>query len=903
MPKTLYIIDGHAHIYAGYYAPMGQQLVAPSGEPTKATYIFTTMILGLLERRKPDMLVVTMDAKGPTFRHEMYADYKANRPPMPEDLPPQIERIDQILAAMSIPVLRLPGYEADDLMGTLARQGGAAGYEAYICSGDKDVLQLLDDHVSVYNVRKDVVTTAADFTRDRGITPPQFVDCLALQGDTADNVPGVPDVGPKTAVTWIQKYGSLENLLAHADDIKGKRGDNLRAFADKLDLSKRLVTIDCQVALDLDFSDHGLNEFDHETLATLFSELNFKSLLAQVRQASGTEAPEIPLHSGPDTIESMAHTYHLVDTESALDSLIAALCEQSLVAIDTETTSVHTMAADLVGISLAWEPHTAYYLPVRAPLGQPHLSRETVGERLGPLLADPQLKKVGQNIKYDLLVLRNAGLELKGVVFDTMIASYCLDPGRTSHSMDSLARDLLNYECVPITELIGKGKNQRTFDMVDTAVACQYAAEDADVTLRLYQNLHTRMEGETTLKSLFQTVEMPLLFVLADMEAAGVSLDIHVLRDLSNQIAASLETEVETIYEQAGQPFNIDSPKQLGGILFDTLGLPPKRRGKTGRSTDAAVLEQLAPMHPIVPHLQQYRQLSKLRNTYVDKLGSLINPRTERLHTSFNQTVTATGRLSSSDPNLQNIPIRTDLGRKIRGAFVARCASDSLLSADYSQVELRLLAHFSQDPALCQAFADDQDIHRFVAAQVYGVDPQDVTSEMRSHCKAVNFGIIYGQGAYGLSRSTGMSMGEAKTFIEDYFTRYGAIRSFMDTIIATAETCGYVETILGRRRPIADLNSRNVNRRNQAHRFAVNTVVQGSAADLIKRAMIQIQQRIESDRLPVCLILQVHDELVFELPTAEVDTHRRWIVEAMNHALDLSVPLKVDVSSGPNWLK
>jgi DNA polymerase-1 len=804
---------------------------------------------------------------------------------------------------MRIPVLRRPGYEADDLMGTLAQRASVRDIDTFICSGDKDILQLLDERVSVYDVRKDVVTTARRFTDERGITPPQFVDCLALQGDTADNVPGVPDVGPKTAVAWIQKYGSLENLLAHAGDIKGKRGDNLRAFADRLELSRQLVTIDCQVDLELDLEQLSLQGFNREQLAVLFTDLNFKSLLAQVAGDAGAGVSGLSSGSGPATIDSTDHDYRLVDTEEALAALVADLRQQPLVAIDTETTSVHAMAADLVGISLAWEAHRAYYLPLRAPLGQPHLSGEQVRNELGPLLADPALQKVGQNIKYDLLILRQAGLPLAGVVFDTMIASYCLDPGRSSHSMDSLARDLLNYECVPITELIGKGKQQRTFDMVDTAVACQYAAEDADVTLQLYEHLRKGLAGEATLQSLFENVEMPLMFVLTDMEAAGVRLDIHVLRELSHQIAANLEDEVKAIYEEAGQPFNIDSPKQLGEILFDKLGLPSQRRGKTGRSTDAAVLEALASVHPIVPHLQQYRQLSKLRNTYVDKLGTLINTRTERVHTSFNQTVTATGRLSSSDPNLQNIPIRTTLGRKIRGAFVAQSDQDSLLSADYSQVELRLLAHFSRDPALCQAFADDQDIHRFVAAQVYGVAPEEVTPEMRSHSKAVNFGIIYGQGAFGLSRTTGMTMAEAKCFIEDYYARYGAIRDFMDGIIATAEKCGYVETLLGRRRAIPDINSRNTNRRNQAHRFAVNTVVQGSAADLIKRAMIQIHQRIQTEALPVRLILQVHDELVFELPTAEVDRHRSWIVEEMNQALDLTVPLKVDVSCGPNWLK
>ncbi|MFC1766426.1 DNA polymerase I [Planctomycetota bacterium] len=607
--------------------------------------------------------------------------------------------------------------------------------------------------------------------------------------------------------------------------------------------------------------------------------------------------------NGPETIDTTAHAYQLIDTAEGLENLIDELKAQTLIAIDTETTSVQAMAADLVGISLAWQPHAAVYIPVRASLGQPQLSLDLVRERLGPLLADAELQKVGQNIKYDLLILRNAGLPLKGVIFDTMIASYCLDPGRMSNAMDALARDLLNYQCVPISELIGKGKKQVTFDMVDTAAACEYAAEDADITFRLYEHLRDRLAKESSLQRLFETVEMPLMFVLADMEAAGVSLDVHILRDMSHHIAALLEAEVKAIYEQAGCTFNIDSPKQLGEVLFDKLGLTPVRMGKTGRSTDAAVLEQLVHAHPIIEHVRQYRQLSKLRNTYVDKLGALINPRTERLHTSFNQTVTATGRLSSSDPNLQNIPIRTPLGRQIRSAFVAGAADDVLLSADYSQIELRLLAHFSEDPALLKAFAEEQDIHRFVASQVFGVALEDVTADMRSHSKAVNFGIIYGQGAYGLSRTTDMTMGQAKQFIEEYYQRYGSIRDFMDGIIAGAEKTGYVETLLGRRRHIADMNSRNTNKRNQAHRFAVNTVIQGSAADLIKVAMINIQRRIQTEALPVKLTLQVHDELVFELPLQEVDQHQAWITQEMNEAMDLRVPLKVDVNVGPSWLK
>jgi DNA polymerase-1 len=553
-------------------------------------------------------------------------------------------------------------------------------------------------------------------------------------------------------------------------------------------------------------------------------------------------------------------------------------------------------------MSFSWREHSGYYLPVRGPLGSRHLDMSMVREKLGPILADENVKKVGQNIKYDLLVLSNAGLGVKGVCFDTMVASYCLDPAR-SHSMDNMALDYLNYECIPISSLIGKGKNQLTFDMVDTGAAVEYAAEDADITLQLYYYLKERLEKQELLKKLFEEVEMPLISVLAAMELNGVSLDTQLLMRMSVDISEKLEEVTDSIYEYSETVFNIDSPKQLAEVLFDRLGLQSLRVGKAGRSTDAGVLEQLSVQHPIAERVLEYRQLSKLRNTYVDKLGSLINPRTGRVHASFNQTVTATGRLSSSGPNLQNIPIRTELGSKVRSAFVPGKKGDCILSADYSQIELRLLAHFSGDEALLAAFAADQDIHKFVASQIFGVPIEDVTGEMRSQCKAVNFGIIYGQGAFGLSRSIGISQSEAKKFIDDYFARYSSIRKFMDDVIATVKQVGYAETILHRRRAIANLSSKSANKRSQAQRFAVNTVIQGSAADLIKIAMINIQRKIEAEDLPVKMILQVHDELVFELPNAEVEHHAKWISEEMTGAIELDVPMKVDVSYGPTWLK
>ncbi|MCX5638545.1 MAG: DNA polymerase I, partial [Planctomycetota bacterium] len=531
-----------------------------------------------------------------------------------------------------------------------------------------------------------------------------------------------------------------------------------------------------------------------------------------------------------------------------------------------------------------------------------HLDIEQVRSKLTPLLADENVKKIGQNIKYDLLVLKNAGIPVKGVYFDTMVASYCLDPERESHSLNQMAMDFLNYQCVPISALIGKGKNQLTFDMVDTTAACEYSAEDADITFQLYIYLKERFEKEPDLKKLFEEVEMPLVSVLATIEYNGVSLDTGLLRKMSGEINEALKTVTEQIYELAGSVFNIDSPKQLSEILFNQLNLPPVRVGKAGLSTDAAVLEQLADQHPIIEQVLYYRTLSKLQNTYTAKLGTLINPRTGRVHASFNQTITTTGRLSSSDPNLQNIPIRTELGRKIRAAFVPAKKTDCILSADYSQIELRLLAHFSKDQVLMAAFAADQDIHRFVASQIFNVPIENVTDQMRSRCKAVNFGIIYGQGAFGLSRSIGISQTEAKKFIDDYFARYSSIRKFMDDCIALARHTGYAETILHRRRKIADINGKNAGKRSQAERLAINTVIQGSAADLIKVAMVNIQKKIEAENLSVKLILQIHDELVFELPSAEAEKLAKWIAKEMTGAIKLDVPLKVDITYGPNWL-
>jgi DNA polymerase-1 len=918
MAKTLYIIDGHAHIYAAYYAPMKQRLTSPTGEPTKATYIFTTALFGLMEKQKPDMLVVALDSAAPTHRSIVFAEYKAHRPPMPEDMPIQVKRIEQVLEAMRIPALRMDGYEADDIIGTLARKAAADGVEVFICSKDKDILQLLDGRIHVFDVKTGKVIDSRVMKDEMGIAPEQIVDCLALEGDTVDNVPGVPLIGEKTARELIRTYGNLDNLYAHIDEIKGKRGENLRSSKEQAYISRGLVTLDCEVPVEMDYAAFAVKEPDKEKLTAVFSELGFNRLLSKLNpQESLAQSPSDPSPvieaalpppplprdpMKPLSAGTMAHQYTLVDTADKLAGMMAELRKQKLVSVDTETTSRNAVRAELVGVSLCWQPHRAFYVPVKGPLGSLHLDVATVRRELAPILADEHIQKIGQNLKYDLIVLRNAQMPVRGVYFDTMVASYCLDPERMSHSLDNLALDFLTYECVPIVALIGKGKNQLTFDLVDLAAACEYSAEDADITYQLYLCLKEQLEREPQLNRLFLEVEMPLVEVLAEMEYNGVSIDTALLRQMSGELDEALNHVAERIYEQAGMVFNIDSPKQLAEVLFDRLRLTSKQFGKGGRSTDAEILEQLTDQHPIADMILEYRTLAKLKNTYVDKLPSLIDPRTHRLHASFNQTITATGRLSSSNPNLQNIPARTELGRKIRGAFVPAKKGDCILSADYSQIELRLLAHFSKDEAMRAAFAADQDIHRFVASQIYNVPLDQVTSEMRSRCKTVNFGIIYGQGAQGLARTIHISPAEAKQFIEQYFARYGSIRAFIDECITKARRTGYAETILGRKRQILDIKSKNPGRRAQAERLAVNTVIQGSAADMIKLAMLAIHRRIEAEHLPIKMILQVHDELVFELPATEAKDHAKWISEAMSIAIQFDVPIKVDTTCGPSWL-
>ena len=760
MSKNLFIIDGHAHIYAAFYAPMAQRLTSPTGESTKATYIFTTAVLGLIKNSKPDMLVVAMDSKARTFRSDIYPEYKAHRPPMPDDLPSQIIRIEQILEILRIPMLRVDGFEADDIIATISKKASAQGLDTYICGKDKDLFQLINDHVFLFDMKTQEKFDRAAVIQKMNLAPEQFIDLLALCGDTVDNIPGVPDVGPKTAQAWIQQYGSLENLFAHADEIGGKRGDNLRNSKEKVLLSKKLVTLNYDVPIEIDYENFAVKKFDEEKVKKLFTEFGFNRLLTQLglSPAANIEHPKItPQEIKKEPEKNIPRDYQLVDTPEKFEEFFKEFKKQTIFVINTIATSQYPMRADLVGISFAWENHKAFYLPVRASMGAKHLNLNILREKLAPVFVDESIKKIGHNIKNDMLILQNFGMPLKGIYFDTMVASYCLQPMRDSHTIDTLAKDFLNCECMSIESLTGKGKNQLTLDMVDTALTCEYSGQCADMIFQIYDILKQRLDSLPELKKLFDEVEMPLVSVLAAMEFNGVSLDVKLLKNLSHEIHDALKNLTDKIYEYAGMPFNIDSPKQLAEVLFDKLGLEPIRIGKTGRSTDAGVLEELSGRHPIIEPILEYRVLSKLKNTYVDKLGSLINHRTVRVHASFNQTITATGRLSSSDPNLQNIPIKDEIGRKIRAAFIPQDKTGCILSADYSQIELRLLASFSKDPALMDAFAKNQDIHTFVASQIFNVPIEQVTSEMRSKCKAVNFGIIYGQGAFGLSQVTGLN--------------------------------------------------------------------------------------------------------------------------------------------------
>jgi len=893
--ERLYLVDGHSQIFRAYWARM-RDLSSPSGEPTRATYIFCQVLLNLIERDRPEFLAIAMDGpEGPARRIAAWREYKANREAMPEDLVPQIRRIEQILTLAGIPVLRSPGEEADDVIATVIESLRDRDIEIYIVSSDKDLYQLLGPDVKLYDPQSGEVTDEETLMRTKGFTPAQAVEIQTLTGDKIDNVPGIPGVGIKKAAALIRKYGTAEAVLAHADELTTKMRENVKAFASQLPVTRSLVTLrrDCSIEFDLERA--RIVNFTLERLEPVFSELGFTSLKNRI---SASDDPRVEVSSARDALDLRG-----VSEVDELPPLAAELRRAGAFAVDTEATSLRPRDTEIVGMSFAWNAGGAVYVPIRSSRGKT-VPLEAVVHHLGPVLEDPGLEKVGQNLKYDLQVLRRAGIELKGKLFDTMLASYLLNSERRSHGLDFLAREFLGYEPIAISEVLGRGAKEIRMDEADPELLTRYAAEDANVAWRLWKAMAPELDRRG-LRKLFEEIEMPLVGVLADMEWHGVKLDVEHLEAVSAEFAGKLDALRERIWRAAGRAFNVDSPKQLSEILFDDLGLPVVKRTKTSRSTDAEVLKSLAATtgHPLPELVLRYRELSKLKGTYVDVLPRLISPVTGRIHPSYHQAVAATGRLSASDPNIQNIPIRTEEGRRIREAFIAEGDRSVLLSADYSQIELRILAHFSGDEALLEAFDRGEDIHRWVAGRVWGMPPRDVPPALRAQAKAVNFGIIYGQTAFGLGRTLGIPQGEAARFIREYKKKFRGIDEFVKRVTEEAGDTGVVRTILGRERPIPDIRSANRARRQRAERFAVNTVIQGSAADLIKAAMVAIHRELRERKEPGHMIIQVHDELVFEVDESRLGSVASVVEKVMCGAIPLRVPLKVDLSWGKNWLQ
>jgi DNA polymerase I len=882
--SSLYLVDGSSYIFRAFHATARQRLSNARGLPTGAIYVFTSMLQKLIREEKPDYLAVVWDPPVKTFRHKMYPEYKANRAETPPDLVPQFAYIRSLVQAFGIPALEQEGYEADDVIGTLSKKAEEEGFEVVLVSGDKDLTQLLGPHVTMLDTLKNKVTDVAGVKERFGVTPDHVIDVLALMGDSSDNVPGVPKVGEKTAIKLIAQYGDLNNVLAHAGEIKGAVGESLRANERLARLSKELVTIKTKVPVPFNLESLKPKSPDRAKLVELFKELDFGKLLAEY----SVESKAIP----PDQ-------YRLITTEAELTSLIQELRAAGRFALDTETTSKDQMRAELVGLSFCAEPHRAVYLPV-AHTGegaQNQIARERALEILRPLLEDPAVKKIGQNAKYDLIVLARAGVQVQGLDFDTMVASYLLNPRRRSHGLDALALEFLGHKMISYEEVTDGGKKK--FSEVPVEQALRYSGEDADVTLMLH-DLFLPLLKEGEFEELFREIEMPLIGVLIRIEMNGVKVDTKLLAQLSAELLAREEKEREEIFRLAGQEFNIDSPKQLSEILFDKLQLPRLKKTKTGYSTNVDVLTKLAAQHDLPRHVLDYRTLVKLQNTYTDALPLLVLPETGRIHTSLNQTVASTGRLSSSEPNLQNIPVRTAVGKRIREAFVAE-PGRRLLSADYSQVELRILAHITEDPTLLQAFERDEDIHRRTAAEVFGVIPEMVTEEMRRQAKVINFGIAYGMSGYGLSEELGISQKEALQYIDEYFRRYPGVYRYIQETIALARKQGYVTTLMNRRCYLPEIKSDNFNVRQFAEREAINAPIQGSAADIIKKAMVEIDRELIQRQMKSTMILQVHDELVFEAPQSEEKELEKLVVSKMESVVNLKVRLKVDAGWGKNW--
>lgn len=918
----VYLIDSHSLLYQVFHAvPM---MTGPAGQPTNAIFGFGND-MNRLRKRNPEYLICVFDPPGPTFRDDLYDQYKAHRSPMPDDLRGQLLGIRNLLKAMRIPAVEVMGFEADDVLATLAVAFAEKGFEVAICTSDKDCRQLINDKIHLYNARKDMIFGEKELLDDWGIAPNQVVDLLTLTGDSVDNVPGIPGIGVKTAAKLLQENKTLEGILAALPTMKkSKIKENLETHQGVLELSRKLVKLDTHVSLDIQWDEWKLQEPDAKSLLQFYLDVGFSRFATELRaevakkMAKAKKAPTL-FDMGDDDDDEVVidpqglfleeadwqAKYELVDTPSKLTEVMTELRKQSRFVIDLQTSSNNPRQASIVGIALCWQEGQAYYLPLQGPATQKKLDEPDVLKKLKPLLEDAVISKVNHNIKFDLAVLHHRGIQVRGITGDTMIASYLLHAGERTHNLDDLSRKNLNHSPLPISKLLGDGKFARPLAEANTAEVAPYAAEEADITWRVAHLLEQEMERKQ-LTPIYLEMEVPLISVLMDMEETGIRLDVPLLEQLSTEFAEQMRTLELDIHRLAGRKFNVDSPTQLREILFEELKLPKgKKTALTGEaSTNQDVLEDLAADgHELPRKIIDYRQLAKLKGTYLDALPAQVDTTTQRLHCQFNQAVAATGRLSASNPNLQNIPMRTDQGRQIRKAFLAT-EGYTLITADYSQIELRVFAHLSEDQALLQAFRENRDIHSFVAAQVFGIEEVDVSSEQRRLAKVVNFGVLYGLSPYGLANTLSISKDEAASFIDAYFAKYPGVVAFQDGVLSDARQKGYVTTIAGRRREITGIRAKSSYKmRNQSEREAVNTVIQGSAADLMKYAMLKIHHRLLAEKLPARMLLQIHDELVLESESSQTEAVKEVIKHEMIHAMELKVPIDVDVSSGPNWLE
>ncbi|MEE7627384.1 DNA polymerase I [Methylobacter sp. Wu8] len=913
--ERLILVDGSSFLFRAYHAI--PPLTNANGEPTNAIYGVSNMLRKLIADYHSDHITVVFDASGKTFRNELYDQYKAHRPPMPDDLRVQIEPLHNLIRAMGLPLIIESGVEADDVLGALAQHAEQQGYDVIISTGDKDMAQLVTDHIilenTMSNTRMDIQGVIDKF----GVRPEQIIDYLALVGDTVDNIPGVPKVGPKTAAKWLEQYQTLENLIAHANEIGGKIGENLRASLEQLPLSKQLTTIKCDLDLPYGIEDLKQQPMDKGELKNLLAELGFSSWLksldastepvlsvAQGLSTGASTKPVLsPVEADEDKPAKIDSNHETILTEPHFNDWLAQLEKAELFAFDTETTSLDYSKAQIVGVSFAVTPGKAAYVPLAHDYpGVPdQLDRSEILEKLRPLLENPHKAKLGQNLKYDMHVLSNHGIALRGIAHDTMLESYVLNSTATKHNMDDLAKEYLGVETIHYEDVAGKGAKQIGFQEVSIEQAAPYAAEDADITLQLHQVLSAKLAQQPRLLELYTEMEVPLISVLARIENNGVLIDAAMLAQQSLELSSQIISLEQHAHDLAGQTFNLGSPKQIQDILYDQQKLPVLKKTPKGQpSTEESVLQELAIDYPLPKLILEYRSLSKLKSTYTDKLPQQVDGQTGRIHTSYHQAVAATGRLSSSDPNLQNIPIRSEEGRKIRQAFVAP-KGKKIVAADYSQIELRIMAHLSADEGLLKAFTEGQDVHRATAAEVFGVAPEQVTTDLRRSAKAINFGLIYGMSSFGLAQQLGLSRSQAQSYIDLYFTRYPGVKNYMDNIREQARAQGYVETLFGRRLYLPEINSRNAARRQYAERTAINAPMQGTAADIIKRAMIAADRWLYRDTPDAKMIMQVHDELVFEIAEEQLDDCVAKIRSIMCAAAGLDVPLIVDIGIGNNW--